>query len=400
MLEDVRRDFTPLDKLKGFIRSKKSTKSILTTFEIQNQTENNCAVVLFTSGTESMPKGVPLTYRNILSNQRDGLKVIEVFSDDVFFGILPPFHAFGFTVTGLLPLLCGLKVAYFPDPTDGKRLAKGLEKWSVTVACGAPTFLKGMLKSATPEQVKTLRYCASGAEKAPPELYQLMANLGKEGMLHEGYGITECSPILTANRIGEPKIGVGKPMPSVELCIVHPETHAILPQGEQGLILARGPNVFNGYLNPGLASPFVTVGGKEWYQTGDLGFLDPDQNLMISGRLKRFIKVGAEMVSLAAIEDVLLEEALRKHGTVAEEGPTLAVCAKEEDGQRTRIFLFSKFPTEVDDVNKVLREAGFSNIIRVSSVFHLTEIPIMGSGKINYRELETRYLKKNSEALA
>jgi len=392
MLEDVRRDFGLGDKIKAKIRSKRSAASLLKIFNIQDKTEEDCAVVLFTSGTESMPKGVPLTHGNILSNQRDVMEVIELYSDDVFYAILPPFHSFGFTITGTLPLLCGLKVAYFPDPTDGKRIAKGIEKWGITVICGAPTFLKGIFKSSNSDQIKTLRYCVSGAEKAPPELYQLLTNLGKEGILQEGYGITECSPVLTTNRFNEPPIGVGKALPNVELCIVNQETHEPVPNGERGLIFARGPNIFSGYLNPGLASPFVEMGGKSWYQTGDLGYLDDKNQLAISGRLKRFIKIGAEMVSLAGIEDALLHEALRKQWTVHEDGPVLAVCAKEDEGQRPKISLFCKFPADVDDVNRSLKEAGFSNIVKVTSVHQLKEIPIMGTGKINYRELETNYV--------
>ena len=394
MLEDVRRGFSIKDKLKGLIRSKRSTKSLLSTFGIQNLKEDSPAAILFTSGTESMPKGVPLSHKNIMTNQRDAFDAIELYSDDVFLGMLPPFHSFGFTITGLLPLLGGLKVAYSPDPTDFKRIAKDFEKWGITIGCGAPTFLKGIFKNARPEQVKTLRYCASGAEKAPPELYQLVANLGKEGILQEGYGITECSPVLTANRISEPPIGVGRPMNSVELCIVHQDTYEVLPKGERGLILARGDSIFSGYLNPGLASPFIEVDGKQWYNTGDLGYLDEKNHLTLSGRLKRFIKVGGEMISLASIEDVLLQEALSKHWTAAEDGPVLAVSAKEDEGQKPKIFLFTKFPAEVDEVNKTLKAAGFSNIVKISAVFHLMEIPIMGTGKINYRELESQYLKK------
>ena len=388
MLEDVRRDFTLKDKLKAFIRSKKSTKSLLSTFNITNKSKDEIAAVLFTSGTENMPKGVPLSHENILSNQKATAGAIDLYSDDVILGMLPPFHSFGFSITGLLELLIGLKIAYFPDPTDGKKLAKQLEKWGVTIACGAPTFLRAMLKSSHPDQIKSLRYCISGAERIPTELYQLVTNLGKEGIIQEGYGITECSPVLTA-RVNQPSGSVGKPLYNVELCIVHPETHHLLGAGETGLILARGPNIFKGYLNPGLATPFLDVDGKSWYNTGDLGFLDKENNLTISGRLKRFIKIGAEMVSLASIEEVLGNEALKKKWANAEEGPSLAILAREEDAQRSKIFLFTKFAVDLDTVNKTLRDSGFSNIVRISQILHISEIPIMGTGKINYRELDS-----------
>lgn len=312
MLEELRREISLFGKLRAFIYSKWSTKSLLKHFNLERKTEDGRAVLLFTSGTESLPKGVPLSHKNILTNQRAALEGLAIYSDDVLLGMLPPFHSFGFTVTGLLPLLAGIKVAFTPDPTDGKRLAQAAEHWGATILCGPPTFLKAVLKAAKPEQLRTVRLCFSGAEKAPPELLGLMAPFGGENFFVEGYGITECSPVITFNRQGKPHRGVGQPAEGVELLIVHPETFAPLPIGAQGLILARGPNVFNGYLNPGLNSPFIEIDGKSWYKTGDLGFLDKDGSLTLSGRLKRFVKVGAEMISLAAVEDGLLQIGLEK----------------------------------------------------------------------------------------
>lgn len=390
MLEDVPRQLTFLDKLKALALSKCGTKAVLSTFGNKASKESE-AVLLFTSGTESMPKGVPLSHDNILSNMRASLQGQEIFNDDIIFGILPPFHSFGFTISGILGLLSGVRVFYSPDPTDGKRLANAFGRWHVTILVGAPTFVKGILKAATADQMKSMRLCVTGAEKAPPELYKMLEELGKPNCLLEGYGITECSPVLTMNPVGGCPKGVGKALPGVELMIVHPETEEPLPNGDRGLILARGPNIFNGYLNPGLSSPFTTMDGKRWYKTGDLGFLDKDGILTISGRLKRFIKVGGEMVSLSSIEEALLHMAEKYRWPTMQEGPTLAVCAKEMAGEKTKIFLFSRFELCVDDVNSALRESGFSNLIKISSVTVLSEIPIMGTGKVNYRLLDSQF---------
>lgn len=389
MLEDVRRELSISAKMKALLLSKLSTKAILKAFKIDRVTKDDKAVLLFTSGTESMPKGVPLSHNNILSNQRAGLDCFEMYTDDVVFGILPPFHSFGFTVSGSTALLAGARVAYSPDPTNGKQLATAFEKWGVTIMCGAPTFIKGLLKAATPEQLKTMRICITGAEKAPQELYDSLQKIGKRETMVEGYGITECSPILTVNINADPKKGVGKPLPCIELLIVDLNTHEKVPVGHQGLILARGPNIFNGYITPGLASPFIQIAGKEWYVTGDLGSLDAEGNLTISGRLKRFIKVGGEMVSLTSIEDALSNAARSKGFTQTEEGPILVICAKELPGDKPKISLYCKFPATIDEVNKSLKDAGFSNLVRVTSVTQLAEIPIMGTGKTNYRALES-----------
>ena len=392
MLEDIRPQLGIKQKLKAFWRSKQSPKVLMKKFRNKNDPEGK-AVLLFTSGTESMPKGVPLTHKNILSNQRAALEDIELFSDDVFLAILPPFHSFGFTISSLLGILSGFRTAYYPNPTNGKGLASSFERWKTTIICGAPTFVKGMFKASKPEQLDTLRLCVTGAEKAPADLFQKVEKVGTGHHLIEGYGITECSPALTFNRPGQPHKGVGQPLNNVELIVVHPETLEVLPIDTQGLILARGPNVFSGYINPGLSSPFVTVQGKEWYKTGDLGYLDVNNALTISGRMKRFVKIGGEMISLESIESALFQIAEQKGWPIShDEGPSLAVSAKEVEGEKTKLFLFTRFDVTADDINKALKECGFSNLVRVSSVQKLDEIPIMGTGKVNYRQLENQYL--------
>jgi len=392
LLEDVKRDIGIAKKLKAAFHALLPTETILKKYGSKEITENDRAVILFTSGTEAAPKGVPLSHRNILSNVRGIFKYVDVDSRDVFLAVLPPFHSFGFTAGCFLGVTSGLRIAFFPNPTDGQGMAESVEKWKATIMCGAPTFLKGMLKAADSDQMKSLRMLVSGAEKAPQELFELSKEKGLEGKLIEGYGVTECSPVLTLNPPGSEPKGVGIPLPDVDICIVGEESHKVLSTGEQGLILARGPNIFSGYLNKDVKSPFLTIEGKEWYNTGDLGYIDEMGRVIISGRLKRFIKMGGEMISLAAIESALQEVASKQGWEMAEEGPSLAVCAKEPDGDKAEIWLFTIFDTSVDEANKALRDAGFSNLIRVTHHKKVDEIPIMGSGKVHFRELENKYL--------
>lgn len=387
MLEDVRRGVSFKDKLRAKWISLKKPKAILNIMNPKGAKPEDIAVILFTSGTENMPKGVPLSHRNIISNQRPVFDEMPIYSNDTLFGILPPFHSFGFTVATLLAPLAGARVAFFPNPTEGKKMADRCRKWGVTITCGAPTFLKGMMKAGTPEDFKDVRLNVTGAEKAPQELFDLISEKS-HGIIIEGYGITECAPVLTLNRTELPKKGVGQPMPNVDLIVINPETKEILPPNTQGMILARGPNIFSGYINPGLESPFETINGESWYRTGDLGTLDENNYLTISGRLKRFVKMGGEMVSLGSVEEALLEGGKKIGWKFAEEGPSLAITAKEEAGEKTKINLYTIFATDVEEVNKVLRDAGFSNLVRVSQVRVIQEIPIMGTGKVNYRALE------------
>ncbi len=397
MLEDVRHQLGLMDKLKALAWSYLGTKSLLKKLKIDNLHADSQAVLLFTSGTESMPKGVPLTHNNILSNQRALLQGIDINSDDILLSILPPFHSFGFTITGLLCIVAGVKSAFSPDPTDGPRLVQAIVRWGATIMGGTPTFIKAIMKVSQPEQFKTVRFCFTGAEKASAELFKLMSQFGKDNFLLEGYGITECSPVLTFNLLERPHRGVGLAAPGVELCVVHPETMQLLPTGSQGLILAHGPNVFSGYLNPGLSSPFVELQGKQWYKTGDLGFLDEEGYLTISGRMKRFVKIGAEMISLAAVEEGLLQEGIKKGWPVMTDGPAIAVCARETPNEKTKLYLFTSFEISLDDINKAMKDAGFSNIVRITNVMVLPTIPVMGTGKTNYRVLETEYMPKMEE---
>lgn len=389
MLEDLARGIPFTRKIKAALRSKKSTSSIMKYFGADRLTGDNTAVLLFTSGTESMPKGVPLSHHNIISNMDSVLRHVSLYNDDVLFCTLPPFHSFGFTIAGLYGPIIGMRSAYSPDPTNGKKLAEAFSHWSGTVMVGAPTFIRGMLRAADKAQMSTMRMCVTGAEKAPPELFAMIEELGLGDVLIEGYGITECSPVLTANKLREPAKGVGVPLAGVELVVVHPETGAPLPQGEQGMILVRGPNVFSGYINTDVKSPFVEHNGAMWYKTGDLGYVDADNALYITGRLKRFIKVGGEMVSLGSIEDAINRYVVLQGLPVSQDGPALAICAKEIPGDKPRITLFTKYgQLTLDGVNKFLKDDGFTNLVKVSAIQQINDIPLMGTGKINYRKLE------------
>ncbi|MFC2049511.1 AMP-binding protein [Chlamydiota bacterium] len=390
LLEDIRRKLSVWDKLKAFYRTRRKAAPLLKTFGADRLRKEDAAVILFTSGTESYPKGVPLSHHNLLTNQQGAYVVAGITSNDVLLGALPSFHSFGFSITGIFPLLVGLRVAYSPNPTDGKRVAEAVERWAVTLLCLAPTFLKNMLRVGTEKQLATLRIAVAGAEKAGAELFERMSQLNPRAMMLEGYGITECAPVLTINTPGLPVQGVGPPLPGVEIKIVDPETYAPLPIGQQGLVLAYGPNVFDGYLDSSLSSPFVTVDGKNWYHTGDLGYLDSRNYLTLTGRLKRFVKIGGEMVSLTAIEETLQQVGSKQGWKLDPELPSLAICATEMEGKKGEIHLFTTFDTTLEAANQILRESGMSNIIKIRSIKKVAYIPLLGTGKIDYRKLSAK----------
>jgi long-chain-fatty-acid--[acyl-carrier-protein] ligase len=206
-----------------------------------------------------------------------------------------------------------------------------------------------------------------------------------EAQLVEGYGITECAPIITLNRPNMPPKGVGRLLPDIELRTIHPETLELLPHGAEGEICVRGPNVFQGYLgNP--RSPFIAIEGKQWYRTGDLGFLDHQGNLILSGRLKRFTKLGGEMISLGGVEEVIIKDLL-KQGRIHPDVPSIAICANEKE-EKAQLVLFATIDFSKDEANQILQQAGFSNLVKIAQVKKVDDIPIMGAGKTDYRSLQ------------
>jgi long-chain-fatty-acid--[acyl-carrier-protein] ligase len=306
-------------------------------------------------------------------------------SSDVIYGILPPFHSFGFSVAGLFAFVSGTRIAFYPDPTDGFALAEGIHRWKVTVFCSAPSFLKGLFYAAEPEQLMSIRYFVCGAEKAPPELFKKVENLGSHGKLIEGYGITECSPIITISRPNLPPKGVGRILPNLQIRTIHPETQEPLPEGTEGEICVRGPSVFHGYLDHP-RTPFIDLDGQKWYRTGDLGHLESDGSLILSGRLKRFTKLGGEMISLGAVEQALVSHFLQAKKMTADL-PSIAICADERSG-KPLLIVFTTLDIEKEEANRILEQAGFSRLIKISKVEKIDAIPLLGVGKTDYRKLQ------------
>lgn len=386
LLENIKKKITLSQKLKAAFYSKFSSQKLVKMLGLNKIREEDPCVILFTSGTESTPKGVPLSHKNVLENQRAGIQCVGVSSKDVFFGILPPFHSFGFSVAGLLPLLMGVKVAYYPDPTDSHGLAKGIQRWSVSIFCSAPSFLKGLLQVASKKELSSVRLFVTGAEKAPQELFDKVQALGKNKEILEGYGITECAPIVAITRPGQIGIGVGKVIPGIDIRTIHPETAAVLDPHTEGEICIAGPNVFSGYLEEG-KNPFIEIEGKTYYRSGDIGHIDKDGNLILSGRLKRFAKIGGEMISLGALEEAVYKGLIKKG--VSSDDAHVAVLSSEKDDAKAFLVLFTTQTIEPKEANLMLKDEGFSRIVKVARVHNLEEIPVMGSGKVDYRRLQS-----------
>jgi long-chain-fatty-acid--[acyl-carrier-protein] ligase len=179
---------------------------------------------------------------------------------------------------------------------------------------------------------------------------------------------------------------VGLPFPGLEICIIHPEKGIPLSKGNPGEVCIFGPTVFKGYLS-NEKDPFIELGGKKWYRSGDLGYLDEAGNLHISGRIKRFTKVGGEMISLTALEEELTKYIASQQ---TDNDSTVAIVAEDMNGDTPQLIAFSAAPLDKDLANKLLKDAGFSNLIKISSVKRVEKIPLLGTGKINYLSLRTQ----------
>ncbi len=382
-VEDVLAGLGTGAKLRAAVRSRFSWG------ELERARPRDVAVVLFTSGSESLPKAVPLTHRNLLTNIRDVLRMADVYERDVLLGLLPPFHSFGLTTTVLMSLTIGLRTVYHPNPTESAMLARTIEAYHATITFGTPTFLAGIVRAATEGQLASLRLAVTGAEKCPASVYAAIRERAPRTTILEGYGITECSPVVAVNPVSrQVEASVGRLLPSLEGAIVTLDLARRVQAGDTGMLLVRGPSIFGGYLKHTGDSPFVTFEGHDWYRTGDLVSATPDGYLFFKGRLKRFVKLGGEMVSLPAIESVLLS---RFSGTdPANQGPALAVEALGNPDSPD-IVLFSTLDVERAAANDLIRESGLSALHHIRKVIRVDAIPVLGTGKTDYRALKARF---------
>jgi acyl-[acyl-carrier-protein]-phospholipid O-acyltransferase / long-chain-fatty-acid--[acyl-carrier-protein] ligase len=341
------------------------------------------AVILFTSGSEAFPKAVPLTHANLLANIRDVFASFRVYENDRFLGMLPPFHSFGLTGTMLMPILAGAKVVHYPNPNEVAALAKIIETWHVSILLGTPTFLSNIIRGCKQNELATLRLCVTGAEKCPQGVYEMLHKSCPKALILEGYGITECSPVVAVNPENDSRPGtIGRVFPSVTWAIINEETGQATPPGQTGMLLVRGPSIFSGYLNYDGPSPFVDFNGQSWYRTGDLVQADQNGHLTFVGRLKRFVKIGGEMISLPAIEEVLD----REFPTPEDKGPSLAVI-QTPDESHPELVLFATRSLDRTAVNQAIRNAGLSPLHNIRAIIQVPQLPVLGTGKTDYRAL-------------
>ncbi len=367
-LEDLREKLTLSHKIKGWLQAKFPYLGILPA--IAHVQANDAAIVLFTSGSEGTPKGVVLSHQNILANVEQISATIALNTNDVCLNALPMFHSFGLTAGTILPLMRGIKTFLYPSPLHYKVIPEVAYDINATMLFGTNVFLAAYAKHAHPYDFYSMRYVVAGAEKLQEETRQMWMH--KFGIrILEGYGTTETSPVLACNSPMHFKEGtVGRLLPNIEYQLKPVEGIA-----EGGRLLVRGANVMKGYLlhdQPGVLQP----PHDGWYDTGDIVRLDEDGFVYIQGRAKRFAKIAGEMVSLTAVE------AMAKQCWADFEHVALAFPDAHKGEQLVLLTTMKNAPRK--ELLHYAKEHGMHELQVPRTFLYITDIPLMGTGKVDY----------------
>lgn len=373
-IEDIMESVGPLDKVGALIKAKLPLSFLLKSVH-EGEPDDNL-VILFTSGSEKDPKAVQLTHRNIGSNVLDIGRVLTVTSEDVMLANLPLFHVFGHNVDFWLPLLYGMTIVAYANPLEYRKVSSIVREEKVSLMVGTPSFFTGYLRQSDPGDFASLRVAVAGADKTPDSLRE--GFLQKHNLeLCEGYGTTETSPVVSTNLPGANKPGsIGKVLPSVRVKIVDINTGEALPPGGEGKILVKGDLVMKGYFDDLEETSLRIKDG--WYETGDMGVLDEEGYLWHRGRLKRFVKIGGEMVSLVKVETVMQN--------LLPEG--VDCCVVEVPDSLKGAKIVAAVTAEVGERRLLKAMADELPAIALPKQFVvLGEFPKMGSGKIDFRSI-------------
>ena len=371
-LEEVRKKISVSTKLSILMKHK--CRLAKSQFHI---TQDKTAVVLFTSGSEGIPKGVELTHKNILSNLRQLLVMVDILDTDSIFNCLPMFHSFGLVVGTLLPLCRGLRTTIFPSPLQYRVIPTAVYNSNSTIFLSTNTFLNGYAKKAHPYDFRNVRYLLAGAEKIQQATSDTWAR--KFGIrITEAYGVTECSPGISANTKADNRFGsVGRILPDMKW-----KLEPVDGVKDAGRLFVKGPNVMKGYLNKEANEAFQSLNG--WYDTGDIVKVDEDGYFWIKGRAKRFAKISGEMVSLTAVEDALAG-AFPNHGEDCE----IAVIAVTDEDKGEKLIAVTNEPNlTTSEIRNAVADAGLINLCTPREIHVLKEIPKLGTGKLNHRETQ------------
>ncbi|MCU1285786.1 MAG: AMP-dependent synthetase and ligase [Acidobacteriales bacterium] len=402
LLEDLVANPTLVEKLVAFIAAKFLPFAVLEKFVgAERLTQlDDLATIIFSSGSTGDPKGVMLSHYNIASNIDQIGRTFALSGKDRIMGILPFFHSFGFTATLWMPPALGIGVVFHPNPLDSATIGALVRTYRVTLLVATPTFLQAYIRRVPPEDFGSLHFVIVGAEKLPDRVAQAFEDTFGLRPL-EGYGCTECSPVVAVNsrdfraagfrQVGAKRGKIGHPLPGVSVRIAHSETGEPQPIDQSGLMYVRGPNVMLGYLGRPEKTAEVLQDG--WYNTGDIAMMDEDGFITITDRLNRFSKIAGEMVPHIKVEEKL-------HETVDGSEQIFAVTGVPDGKKGERLIVLHTLPDE--KLNDVLEQFSATDLPplwkpRPNQFFKIEAIPYLGTGKLDLRKIKELALQMAGE---
>jgi acyl-[acyl-carrier-protein]-phospholipid O-acyltransferase / long-chain-fatty-acid--[acyl-carrier-protein] ligase len=350
------------------------------------------ATVIFSSGSTGDPKGVMLSHFNVMSNISQVGQVFMLDGRDKILGILPFFHSFGFTAGLWLPAVQGVGVVFHPNPLDAQMIGGLVAQYKVTFLIATPTFLQGYMRRCTPESFGSLEYVLVGAEKLQERVALEFEDLFGIRPL-EGYGCTECSPVVTVNgkdfrapgfrQVAAKRGKIGHPLPGVSVKVVDVDTGAPVAPGTAGMLLVKGPNVMRGYL--GRPEKTAEVLRDGWYTTGDIAMMEEDGFLTITDRLSRFSKIGGEMVP-----HIRIEEKLQELADATEQVFAVTAVPDEKKGERI-VVVHTLTEAKLEPVLEKLSACDLPALWKpkANQFVHVDAIPVLGTGKMDLRGIKT-----------
>lgn len=398
-LEDLKPKISKSKALITFLMIKLLPSFVLKKLYLKQVAKEDTAVILFSSGSEGTPKGVELTHNNVLGNIKQISTILNVNRDDCILGSLPLFHAFGITVTTLLPLVEGVFCVAQPDPTDGFGVGKLVFKHKATIMFGTSIFFRLYARNPklNPLIFQSLRLVVAGAEKLREDVRVAFKNkFGKN--VYEGYGTTETSPVVSCNlpdflndeyqiQVGNKINTVGMPIPGTTLKILDPETLGELEVGEEGMVAVRAIQVMKGYLDNQAKTDEVikTINNQKYYLTGDKGRLDTDGFLTIVDRYSRFAKLGGEMISLGLIEDKISN--LLKNMD-AEVDFVITSIENDKKGEKVILLVTEISLDKLKSFKTAIRSTFDNKLMIPNEIFVVEAIPRLGSGKKDFKAIK------------
>ena len=392
LLEDIRESVTGKDRIIGMLIALLAPvwliERILGTPKLG---EDDLATIIFSSGSEGDPKGVMLTLRNILSQTMATGEVFPHDKNTCVLGFLPFFHSFGYTGTLWMPLLNEVRAVYHPSPLEHKNIGELAMKYRGTLLIGTSTFLQGFIRRCPPEHLRSLEFVVCGAEKLAPRVrLAFREKFGVEPV--EGYGTTECAPVVSVNFPDNESPGfyvrnlkhgtIGRPLPGTGVRVVHAETGELLPAGEAGLLQVCGPNIMKGYLEEPEKTAAVLHDG--WYSTGDVAAIDDEGFITITDRLARFSKIGGEMVPHTKVEETL-------HTLLNLTEQALAVTSVPDTVKGERlVVLHTLSDQQLDELFRKMGNSELPNLWRPrpNNFYRIDAIPVLGTGKMNIKAVK------------